>query len=118
MNKNNCVFCKIANGEIPKDFIHKNKDILAFNDINPLAPIHILIIPRLHIESITDLEKKHEALMGKLITSAQKIAEKKKIAKNGYKLLFRVGSHGGQEVQHIHLHLLGGAPLSENIHPL
>ena len=92
--------------------------VVAFRDAKPIAPIHILIIPKKHIESITDLEADGEALTGRMVMTAKKLAEKMQIAQNGYKLLFRVGRHGGQEVPHIHLHMIGGAPLSENIRPI
>ena len=113
-----CVFCKITRKEIPADIVYENEDILAFRDLHPIAPVHILVIPKKHIASITDISEKDELLMGKLIVAAKKIADDLKISDKGYKLLFRVGEHGGQEVGHIHLHLLGGARLSENIHPI
>ncbi len=114
----NCLFCKIIKGEIPAEIIWQNDEIFAFKDIHPLAPVHILIIPKKHISSVIELQDSDEKLMGKMIMAAKMLAEKQGIAKNGYKLLFRVGSHGGQEVPHIHLHLLGGAKLSENIKPI
>ncbi len=89
--------------------------VVAFKDIKPIVPVHILIIPKEHIESIVETEDRHEALMGRLIMTAKKLADKLGIAKDGYKLLFRVGEDGGQEISHIHLHLLGGGKLSENI---
>lgn len=111
-----CIFCKFANKKISKDFIYEDEDILAFEDIHPLAPIHILIIPKRHIESVVDLTEENIELMGRIILTAKKIADKVGISENGYKLLFRVGRHGGQEVKHIHLHLIGGGMLSEDIH--
>jgi histidine triad (HIT) family protein len=113
-----CLFCKIIKGEIPAEIIWQDNEIFAFKDIHPLAPIHILIIPKKHISSIAELQDSDEKLMGKMIMAAKMLAEKQGIAKNGYKLLFRVGFHGGQEVPHIHLHLLGGACLFEDIHPI
>jgi len=113
-----CIFCKIANKEIPAEFLYEDDLVVAFKDAKPIAPIHILIIPKKHIESINGLQDEDEVLAGRLITVAKKLAEQKGIAENGYKLLFRVGRHGGQEVPHIHLHLIGGAPLSENIRPI
>ena len=94
--------------------------VIAFSDIHPIAPVHILIIPKEHIESINELteDEKGEKVAGRLIMVAKKIAKKKGIAKDGYKLLVRTGKHGGQEVPHIHLHLIGGARLSEGIHPI
>jgi len=113
-----CLFCKIINREIPTDIIYEDNDILAFNDIHPIAPVHILIIPKKHIASIIDVTKEDAELLGKIILTAKEIADKVGISENGYKLLFRVGRHGGQEVEHIHLHLIGGDILSEDIHPI
>jgi len=115
-----CVFCKIINKEIKAEILYEDNDILAFKDIHPLAPIHILIIPKKHIEGINFLGETEEdiRLSGKLIIVAKKLAEEAGIGKKGYKLLFRVGRDGGQEVEHIHLHLLGGAKLSEGIGPV
>lgn len=114
----NCIFCKIANKEIPAEIVAEDDKVIAFKDIHPLAPIHILIIPKRHIESITDVTEKNTELMGRLIILAKKIADDLGISENGYKLLFRIGRHGGQEINHIHLHLIGGAPLAEGIHPI
>lgn len=113
-----CLFCKFANKEIPKDLVYENDEIVAFKDVHPLAPVHILIIPKKHIASIIDITEKEVELMGRIILTARKIADNLGLSKSGYKLLFRVGSHGGQEVEHIHLHLIGGALLSEGIHPI
>lgn len=105
-----CIFCKIVNGEIPKKIIYEDDLAIAFDDIHPIASTHILIIPREHISSINELTEndKYEKLMGRLIMVAKKLAEKEKIAERGYKLLIRTGREGGQEVPHIHLHLMGG----------
>lgn len=113
-----CIFCKIVNKEIPTEFIYENEEIVAFSDIHPIAPVHVLIIPKRHIEDINKLEKSDAGLAGRLILAAQEIARKLDIAENGYKLLFRVGQNGGQEVPHIHLHLIGGAELYEEIRPV
>jgi histidine triad (HIT) family protein len=112
-----CIFCQIVNKKIPAKVVYEDDEILAFPDINGLAPIHILIIPKKHIESINHLqdEENGKVLAGKLIMIAQQIAQEQNIAKEGYKLLFRVGKHGQQEVPHIHLHLIGGEQLKENI---
>jgi|SRR3989339_41491 len=110
-----CIFCKIINKDIPADIVYEDDEIFAFKDIHPLAPVHILIIPKEHIQTIDDLEEGHERLAGKMILVAKKIARDMNISDKGYKLLFRVKKHGGQEVDHIHLHLIGGALLSEGI---
>jgi histidine triad (HIT) family protein len=114
----NCIFCRIISKEIPADIVYEDDEILAFKDIHPVAPVHILIIPKKHIASINDLRKENAELAGKMVVSARDIAKKLKIAEDGYKLLFRVGKHGGQEVEHIHLHLIGGAMLYEDIRPM
>jgi len=113
-----CVFCKIAKKEIPADVVYEDEDVIAFLDAHPIAPVHVLVIPKKHIASVADISEKDTLLMGKLIMAAKKISEDLKISQKGYKLLFRVGEHGGQEVKHIHLHLIGGARLSENIGPI
>jgi len=125
---NKCVFCEIVRKEIPADIVYEDGDVFAFHDAHPIAPVHILIIPKKHIASIVNIKKEDTLLMGKLIATAKKIAEDfppeadhplaEKMSKKGYKLLFRVGEHGGQEVGHIHLHLIGGARLAENIKPI
>ncbi len=113
-----CVFCKILKKEILAEIIYEDDNLLAFKDIHPLAPIHILIIPKKHIESVNELTDKDIFLAGRMIIVAKKLAQKMKIKKRGYKLLIRVGADGGQEVPHLHLHILGGAKLSEGIHPV
>ncbi len=112
-----CIFCQIINKKLPANVVYEDENVLAFSDINALAPVHILIIPKKHIKSINNLQKIKNGnnLAGKLIMVAQQIAQKKNIAEDGYKLLFRVGKHGEQEVSHIHLHLIGGKQLKEEI---
>jgi histidine triad (HIT) family protein len=114
----NCLFCKIAKKETPADIVYEDEEVLGFKDIHPIAPVHILIIPKKHISSIAQIKEEDTELMGKIIVAAKKIADELNISKDGYKLLFRVRRHGGQEVDHVHLHLIGGAPLFEDIHPI
>lgn len=113
-----CIFCKIAEKKIDTKLRYEDDQIVAFDDIHPMAPVHVLIIPKKHIASINDVTKDDTLLLGNMIMAAKKIAEDLKITEGGYKLLFRTGKHGGQEVDHIHLHLIGGAPLHEDIRPL
>lgn len=115
-----CIFCKIAKKEIPTDIIFEDDLVVAFPDLHPIAPIHILIIPKEHIESVNELteDEKGEKIAGRMVLAAKKIAKDKWISDDGYKLLIRTGSHGGQEIPHLHMHLLGGAKLSEDIHPI
>lgn len=112
------VFTKIINKQIPSDILYEDDEVLAFRDIHPLAPVHILIIPKREIASINDLAPQDMLLAGKLILVARDIARRLNIFEKGYKLLFRVGADGGQEVPHIHLHLIGGVRLREDIGPI
>ncbi len=105
------IFCKIIAGEIPSDKIAEGKDWIAINDIYPKAPIHFLIIPKKHIGSVADLEENDALLAGNLMLAVRKVAELKKIAKSGYRVMISHGKHGGQEVAHLHIHVLGGKQL-------
>ncbi len=108
-NKNvmeNCLFCKIVNKEIPSGIVFEDDDVLAFNDISPQAPAHILIIPKNHISTLEDIDENNSALAGKLIYTASKIAKDLKL--EGYRLVLNCNEIAGQSVFHIHCHLLGG----------
>lgn len=107
-----CLFCKIASGDIPASIVYEDDDLVAFNDIRPQAPKHVLIIPKEHIATINDTNSNHQALLGRMVLSAKAIAEELQISDSGYRLLFNVNSGGGQEVYHIHLHLLGGRQMT------
>jgi histidine triad (HIT) family protein len=107
------VFSKIINKEIPADIIFESDSILAFKDIKPQAPIHILIVPKIEIPKVTDLRSiEHSALLGEMIDVANKIAKDLNIADDGFRLVFNCGDNGGQEVYHLHLHLLGGRKMN------
>ena len=106
-----CLFCKFVSGEIAIDKLYENKDILAFRDINPQAPIHFLIIPKIHIPTLNDLEKRNIALVGNLSLIASKLAKKYKISENGYRTIMNCNSDAGQTVFHIHLHMMAGRRL-------
>lgn len=112
------VFTKIINKEIPADILYEDDDVMAFRDIRPLAPVHILVIPKREIASVNDLLPEDALLAGKLILVARDVAMRLNISEKGYKLLLRVGRDGGQEIPHIHLHLIGGARLHEDIRPI
>lgn len=101
-----CVFCKIASGALNSEVVYEDKDIKAFKDLHPQAPVHILVIPKQHIESIAHLESDHSDIISKVIYKAKEIAKDLKL--KGYKLIFNVGREGGQVIDHLHLHLLGG----------
>jgi histidine triad (HIT) family protein len=103
-----CLFCKIIQGNIPAKIVYQDGDVLAFYDIKPQAPVHILIIPKSHIAKIDDVTGADAEIMGKIIVAAKKIARQLNINENGYRLVFNNGPAAGQEVYHIHLHLLGG----------
>ncbi|WDP92842.1 MAG: histidine triad nucleotide-binding protein [Desulfobacter sp.] len=103
-----CLFCKIVNREVPSEFLFEDDDYVVFRDINPAAPVHLLIVPKQHIRSVNELEPGQEALVGGLFTLAGKMAEEQGVNRSGYKLLFNVEKGGGQEIFHLHLHLIGG----------
>lgn len=107
-----CLFCKMASGEIKPDVVLEDEEILAFRDINPQGPVHILIIPKKHIPTVNQIEEDDAPLVGKLFLAAKKIAESEGIAEDGYRLVFNCNKHGGQEVYHIHLHLIGGRQMT------
>jgi len=103
-----CLFCKIIKREIPGKVVYEDDDILAFEDINPAAPVHVLIIPKQHIEKIADLEESHQDLAGKLLVTIPKIARELGLESDGYRIVANNGSQALQSVFHIHFHLLGG----------
>ena len=107
----NCIFCKIVAREIPADIVFEDDHIMAFNDVAPQAPVHILIIPKAHIESVNELDESHRDLMGRLALRAQALARERGIAETGYRLIVNCNAQGGQTVYHLHMHLLGGRQL-------
>jgi histidine triad (HIT) family protein len=103
------IFGKIINKEIPADIVFETNNVLAFRDINPQAPTHILIIPKIEIPTVRELKgSEHAELLGEMIDAANEVARKENISEDGFRLVFNCGANGGQEVYHIHLHLLGG----------
>jgi len=104
----NCIFCKIAAGEIPGDMVYEDEEVLAFNDVNPKAPTHIVIIPREHIATLNDLEERHAALVGRLFLAAREIARAQGFDGPGYRTVMNCNRQAGQSVFHIHLHVLAG----------
>jgi histidine triad (HIT) family protein len=107
-----CLFCKIRDGEIPADIVFESDDVLAFNDVNPQAPIHIIIIPKKHIPTINDVEDGDELVMGKLFSAAKIIAGQKAVSDDGYRLVVNCNEKAGQTVFHIHMHLLAGRAMT------
>ena len=110
-----CVFCRIVAGEIPADIIYQDEEFLAFRDIQPQAPTHIVIIPKSHIASITQLTSEQQGLIGRFILLAKELAEKEGISTSGYRVAISCGADGGQLVPHLHLHLLGGRKLDDQL---
>lgn len=107
-----CLFCKIAQGNISATVVFEDQHIIAFRDIKPQAPTHILVIPKCHISTINDAQDKDVELLGAMILCAKKLAKEEGLSEQGYRLVFNVNSGGGQEVYHIHLHLLGGRQMT------
>lgn len=101
-----CLFCDIIQKKLPAETIYEDDRIIVINDIHPKAPVHLLIIPKVHIESVKDITEAQKALLGEMINTAAEVAKQKSL--NGYKLVFNVGKEGGQIIDHLHLHLLGG----------
>ncbi len=110
-NNENCIFCKIVNGDIPSAKLFENNRVIAFADLNPAAPFHALVIPRRHIATLDDLEEKDAPLFGEMTLVAQKLARQAGLAESGYRLIANCNADAGQIVFHIHLHVLGGRPL-------
>jgi histidine triad (HIT) family protein len=109
----NCIFCQISTHQQSADIICEDEEMIVFKDINPKARIHLLITPKKHIESINHLKKEDRELVSQMIFLAKKIAQEQKISQAGYKLLFNVGRGGGQLIDHLHLHLMGGGEIRE-----
>jgi len=112
MADNDCLFCRIAAGEIPARVAYEDNDVFAFHDVSPQAPTHVLIIPRRHIRSAAELSAEDGPLLGGMLAAATRIAEQEGVAGSGYRLVTNVGKAAGQSVDHLHVHLLGGRSLS------
>jgi histidine triad (HIT) family protein len=108
---NNCIFCRIIARESPARIIYEDDQLVVFHDIQPQAPVHLLIVPKKHLARIQDMRSEDNELLGHLIFTARQIAEKQGLNQNGYRLVINNGRHGGQAVFHLHLHLLGGRPM-------
>ena len=107
-----CIFCKILAGDIPSDRVFEDETCIAFRDIQPQAPVHVLVIPREHVARVSDLTPEHEALVGHLMVVAGEIARAEGVAESGYRLVTNCGPHGQQAVDHLHIHLLGGRQMT------
>ncbi len=111
MSPSDCLFCRIASGGIPADVVYKDDHLVAFRDINPQAPVHVLVIPRQHLPSLDGAADAHRELLGRMLLAARDLARADGIAEDGYRAVLNVGADGGQTVAHLHLHLLGGRGL-------
>ncbi len=113
--RNDCIFCQIVDGKMKSNILYQDNEVVAFPDINPLAPVHILIIPRKHITSLTEMSEEDVLLIGGMAKAANSLAKSKGIAENGYRLVINCGREGGQGVAHVHMHLLGGRQLGSKL---
>ena len=110
-----CIFCQIIAGKVPSEIIYQDGEVVAFRDINPQAPIHLLIIPKRHIPSLAHLSEAELPLIGRMVNAANQLAKREGVAEGGYRLVINCGEQGGQLVPHLHLHLLGGRRLSDTL---
>lgn len=110
-----CIFCQIANKEIPTNFVYETDNIVAFRDLNPQAPVHILIIPKIHIVSMNDINSENSEIIAEIFCAVNKIAEQEGIKESGYRVISNCGDDGCQSVKHLHFHLVGGRKLSETL---
>lgn len=110
-----CLFCKIVNREVPAEIVYENEKVIAFKDINPAAPVHILVIPKRHYASLNDVRIEEMGIIEHIFKEIPKIAESQGIKESGYRIIMNCGKDSGQEVKHIHFHILGGKTLGEKI---
>ena len=110
-----CIFCQIANKEIPSNFVYETENIVAFRDLNPQAPVHILIVPKMHITSMNDINSENSKVVAEIFRAVNIIAEKEGIKESGYRVISNCGDDGCQSVKHLHFHLVGGRKLSETL---
>ena len=110
-----CIFCQIAAGKVPSEIIYQDEEVIAFRDIEPMAPTHLIIIPKKHISSLADLSEVELPLIGHTVNIANQLAKREGISESGYRLVMNCGEQGGQLVPHLHMHLLGGRRLSDEL---
>ncbi len=108
-----CIFCQIIAGKVPSEILYQDEEVIAFRDIQPLAPVHLIIIPKRHIPSLAHLSAAGSPLIGQMASVANQLAKREGVAESGYRLVMNCGEEGGQLVPHLHLHLLGGRKLSD-----
>ncbi len=112
MSETDCIFCRIVEGEIPANVVYRDTRTLAFSDNNPQAPTHVLVIPHDHLESLDEASRKDEALLGHMLRVAARVANEQGLGESGYRTVINTGAAAGQSVFHLHIHLLGGRPMS------
>ena len=110
-----CIFCKIVAGKVPSEIVYQDEEVFAFRDISPQTPTHVLVIPRRHIPSLSDLSEAEAPIIARMVNIASQLAKREAIADRGYRLVINNGKEGGQVVPHLHLHLLGGRRLSDTM---
>jgi histidine triad (HIT) family protein len=110
-----CIFCKIIAGDIPSDILYQDDEIIAFRDVNPVAPTHVLIVPVEHLVTTQDIPDDNSSLTGKMIRTANRLVDQEGLSENGYRLVINCGEQGGQVVRHLHMHLIGGRQLSSSL---
>jgi histidine triad (HIT) family protein len=108
----NCLFCRIVAGEIPADVVYKDERCLAFRDTNPQSPVHVLVVPRDHLDSLDDAAQRDEAMLGHLLRVAARVANEQGLSESGYRTVINTGAGAGQSVSHLHVHVLGGRQLN------
>ncbi len=110
-----CIFCQIVSGEVPSEILYQDEEVIAFRDINPQAPVHILVIPKKHISSLNELSEEQMGILARMVGAAKKLAEREGILERGYRIVVSCGPEGGQVIPHLHMHLLGGHRLSDQM---
>lgn len=111
----NCIFCKIVKGDIPCTKVYEDDAVLAFDDIHPMAPVHVILIPKKHVATLMDVDVNNTDIVGRLIAAAQSVAKIKNVADSGFRMVFNCNADGGQVVFHLHMHLLGGRKLEDQL---
>ncbi len=115
MEKTDCIFCRIVAGKIASDIVYQDEEVIAFRDINPQSPVHLLVIPRKHFTSLVQITEKEAPLIGHMVSVANRLARDEGISESGYRLVINCGQQGGQLVPHLHLHVMGGRHLSGHL---
>ena len=107
-----CLFCRIVNGDIPAKVVYQDDEVMAFDDINAQAPVHVLVIPKRHVASVQDCQSEDQGLLGHLLLTCSRVTRMKQLTESGYRIVTNTGIDGGQTVSHLHLHVLGGRPMT------